>query len=150
MRPIATLVLFLLLAFAAAAVGGFFAPGPWYAALDKPVWTPPGWVFGPVWTALYLMIGIAGWLLWKAGSPARFALALWGLQLGLNALWSPLFFGLEAPGAALVMIVLLLAAIAATVAVARRTVPVAAWLLVPYLAWVAFATALNAAIWRLN
>jgi tryptophan-rich sensory protein len=150
MRSVASLIVFLVVAFAAAAFGALFPPGDWYAGLAKPEWTPPNWLFGPVWTALYVMIGISGWLLWRARDESRTALVLWCAQLVLNALWSWIFFGLHSPGAALVEIVVLWLVIAATVAAALRTSRPAAWLLVPYLAWVGFASVLNAAIWRLN
>jgi tryptophan-rich sensory protein len=150
LRSFGGLLLFVLTAFAAAAFGALFPPGDWYLHLVKPAWTPPDWLFGPVWTVLYLLIGVSGWLLWRARSESKAALVLWGVQLALNALWSWIFFGLRAPGAALVEILVLLLAIAATVAAAFRSRPLAAWLLVPYLSWVAFAAALNAAIWYLN
>jgi tryptophan-rich sensory protein len=96
------------------------------------------------------LIGVSGWLLWERRDESKTALRLWGVQLVLNALWSWIFFGLRCPGAALFEILVLLLAISATVAVAFRSRPLAAWLLVPYLAWCAFAAALNAAIWYLN
>ena len=149
--PVA-LALFVGVAFLPALVGARFVPGQWYLELAKPSWTPPGWLFGPVWTFLYLTIGVAAWLVWRRvgfrGAPT--AWWAWGSQLVLNAAWSWLFFGLRAPGAALLEICALLAAIAATVIAFGRIRPAAAWLLLPYSVWVAFATALNAAIWRLN
>lgn len=142
---------------AAGAIGSVFTVtslDSWYANLVKPSFNPPGWVFGPVWTFLYTLMGIAAWLVWKRGSlsspSVRAALSLFFLQLVLNALWSVLFFGLKSPLLALVDIVALLAAIAATIVVFRPISPAAAWLMTPYLAWVAFAAILNAAIWRLN
>ena len=146
------LLIFLALAFVPAAIGALFRPGAWYATLAKPAWTPPGWLFGPVWTALYATIGVAGWLAWEA-SAGRLRLvpfAVFAVQLLLNGLWSWLFFGLRRPDLALVDIVLLLALIGANIAVFARIRGVAGALLVPYLLWVAFATVLNAAIWRLN
>jgi tryptophan-rich sensory protein len=141
--------------FAAAAIGSLFTtpaiPG-WYAGVAKPSWTPPGWLFGPVWSLLYLMMGVAAWLVWRrAGfAAAALPLALFGVQLALNALWSILFFGLQRPGLALVEIAALWAAIlATTIAFFRRSAP-AGFLMLPYLAWVAFAAALNASIWHLN
>ena len=127
-----------------------FPPGDWYAALEKPSWNPPSWLFGPVWAVLYVLIGIAGWRLWRARAEARTAYALWWAQLVLNALWSWIFFGLEAPGPALAEILLLLAVIAATMAASWRPCRSVAWLLSPYLAWVAFASVLNGTIWSLN
>ncbi len=143
-------IVFLLLTFAVASFGALFLPGPWYAALEKPAWTPPGWIFGPVWTVLYVMIAMAAWLVWQRRARVDTALALWGAQLLLNGAWSWLFFGLERPGLALFDIVTLLVAIAATAIAFARISHVAALLFVPYFAWVAFATALNFAIWQLN
>lgn len=138
--------------FLAAAVGSLFMPGPWYDALAKPAWTPPDAVFGPVWTTLYVLMGVAAWLVWRRGglAGAGAALAVYGLQLALNAAWSWLFFGRQAIGAALVDIVLLWLAIALTLVLFRRHDRVAGWLIVPYLLWVTYAAALNAAIWRMN
>ena len=142
----------LLACFAAASLGAFFMPGEWYATLKKPSWNPPGWIFGPVWTALYTMMAVAAWLLWKRGGFAvqRRPLTLFLVQLALNAAWTPLFFGLHWPGAAFAEIVLLLAAIVATALIFRRVSATAAWLLVPYAAWVSFASFLNFTLWRLN
>jgi benzodiazapine receptor len=142
----------LLLCFSAAALGGFFMPGEWYAQLQKPSWNPPSWIFGPAWTALYIMMAIAAWLVWRRGGFAtqRLALGVFLLQLLLNALWSPLFFGLRNPALAFVDIVLLWFALLATLLVFWRRSRVAGALLIPYLAWVSFASALNFALWRLN
>ncbi len=154
LRDYAGLAAFLLAVALVSAAGGWATAssvGTWYAALAKPAFNPPGWVFGPVWTVLYVMIAVAGWRLWRRGGPAsRLALTAWYVQLLLNLMWSFLFFGGRMIGAALVEIVLLLAAIAATMVLAWRVDRAAAWLLVPYLAWVSFATLLNAALWRLN
>jgi translocator protein len=146
------LVGWLALSFTAAAMGGFFLPGEWYAGLRKPSWNPPNWIFGPVWTVLYATMAVAAWLVWKRGGFAvrRFALSLFLMQLLLNALWSPLFFGLRSPGLAFVDIVLLWLTVLATVVAFWKTRPVTGALLVPYLAWVTFASVLNFAIWRLN
>jgi len=142
----------LLLCFAAAAMGGLFMPGEWYASLKKPTWNPPGWIFGPVWTALYTMMAVAAWLLWRQGGwgKQRKPLLIFIVQLTLNALWTPLFFGLHWPGVAFAEIALLWFAIAATIAAFRPVSRVAAWLLTPYLAWVSFAAILNGTLWRLN
>ncbi|MBM4264277.1 MAG: tryptophan-rich sensory protein [Deltaproteobacteria bacterium] len=146
-----SLVVFVVLVFLAALIGTQFGPGPWYTALQKPAWTPPNWLFGPVWTALYIGIAVAGWLVWRSKSPAKLqSMWLWGTQLILNGLWSFLFFGLQRPGLALIDIILLLIAIVIFIAQARHANVVAAWLFVPYALWVAFATALNFAIWQLN
>ena len=122
----------------------------WYAGLVKPSWTPPPAAFPIAWTTLYVLMAVALWQL-HAPSPARrLAIGLWLAQLALNAIWSPVFFGLEAPGAALVVVVALWLAIAATIWACLRIDRIAAWLLVPYLAWVSYATTLNAAIVVLN
>jgi tryptophan-rich sensory protein len=146
-----TLVPFLLAVLVVAAVGGLAAgnASAQYADLRQPSFAPPSWVFGPVWTVLYLMIGCAGWLLWRAGgwSPA---LTAWVVQLVLNAAWTPLFFAADLLGWALVEVVVLLVSVGITIALAWRPSRRAAWLLVPYFAWVGFATALNAALWHLN
>lgn len=140
------------LCFAAAAPGGWFMPGDWYASLKKPSWNPPAWIFGPVWTILYLMMALAAWLVWRHGGFAaqRRALMLFLVQLALNAAWTPLFFGWQRPGLAFVEILLLWLAIAATLAAFRPVSRAAAWLLAPYLAWVGFAAALNGTLWKLN
>ena len=140
------------LSFSAATVGGFFTPGEWYAQLAKPSWNPPSWVFGPVWTVLYTTIGVSACLVWRDQGigGARAAFAVYVAQLVLNAIWSWLFFGLHRPGIALVEIVVLWAAILATIILFRRVSRLAAALLVPYLLWVGFAAILNAALWRLN
>jgi translocator protein len=141
--------------FAAAAIGSMLtmpALRDWYPTLDKPGWTPPNWIFGPVWTVLYLAMAVAAWMVWlrRSSSYVTSALILFAFQLVLNLAWSGLFFGLRAPGAALIEIVILWCAIAGTVASFRRISAAAGWILLPYLAWVGFAAALNFAIWQLN
>jgi tryptophan-rich sensory protein len=135
-----------------AAIGGLARPGAWYQALAKPAWTPPDAVFAPVWTVLYLLMGIAAGLVWlrRASVGAYPALALFGIQLALNALWSWLFFGWHLVGWALIEIVALLAMILATLRGFLRVNRLAGWLLAPYAAWVTYATTLNAGIWYLN
>jgi tryptophan-rich sensory protein len=153
MRSFVVLVLFLLICFGVAAFGGQFAPGAWYAALDKPAWNPPSWVFAPVWTVLYALMAVAGWLVWRAREPVGTsgpALGAFALQLVLNGAWSWLFFGLHLPGLAFAEIVALWMAILLTVVLFWRVRPLAGALLLPYLAWVAFAAVLNLALWRLN
>jgi benzodiazapine receptor len=120
-----------------------------YASLQRPSWAPPSWLFGPVWTALYAMIAVSGWLVWRRVGIGS-ALLPYLAQLLLNAIWTPLFFGLGAYGWALVDVVVLWAVIAANVVVFWRLSRRAALLLVPYWLWVTFATALNASIWLLN
>ncbi|MDJ0973439.1 MAG: TspO/MBR family protein [Planctomycetota bacterium] len=152
MQALRPLVLWVLLSFVPSLTGIFFRPGAWYAALEKPAWTPPGWVFGPVWTTLYTLMGIAAWLVWrKAGwSGARTALSLFLVQLALNAAWTPLFFGVHAMLVAFVCIVLMWLAVAATLVAFWRQTRLAGVLLVPYLAWLTLASALNFELWRLN
>lgn len=147
-----TYVAFVLVVFVVAATGALFPPGDWYAGLQKPPGTPPPWVFGPVWTTLYVMIAVAGARLWKAeaGASRTSALRLYALQLALNAAWSWLCFGLHALLLALVDIGLLLATLAVLIRTARGACAAAAWLLVPYLIWVSYATWLNAGLFWLN
>jgi tryptophan-rich sensory protein len=149
------LVLFVLVCLGAGGLGAV-ATTPeidgWYRTIVKPEWNPPDWVFGPVWTTLFILMGISGWLVWK---PERFRgvpipLALFASQLALNVAWSWIFFGMHQIGWAVVEILILwLAILATTVAFFRRS-KAAGWLLVPYLGWVSFASILNFTIWRLN
>jgi benzodiazapine receptor len=122
-------------------------PG-WYATLAKPSWTPPNWVFGPAWTTLYVLMAVAAWLVWRRRRlvEVRGALLAWWVQLALNLLWTMLFFGLRQPVWGLIEIVALWIAIAITIALFHRVRPLAALLLVPYIAWVSFAISLNAGI----
>ena len=139
----------LVLCLGAASVGARFRPGTWYAALRKPAWTPPDRLFAPVWTVLYAMMAVAAWLVWRETGLSR-EIGLFVLQLALNAAWTWLFFGLKRPGLALVDLVLLWLAILLTQVAFEHVRPLAGWLLLPYLAWVTFAAALNVALWRLN
>ena len=144
------LVLFLALVVGGGSlIGVANTPGGWYETLEKPFFNPPDWLFAPVWTVLYVMIAIAGWRIWRL-SVTGGAMTAWWLQLGLNFLWSPVFFTLQHVGAALLVVVALLAAILAFIALARLRDALAAWLFVPYALWVGYATVLNAAIWILN
>ena len=153
-RPWLVLAALVLVCQAAGLIGIPFnerALDSWYDGLDKPSFNPPSWVFGPVWTTLYLLMAVAAWLVWRSDDRRRrTALALFGLQLALNAVWSPLFFGARRPGWALAELALLWVAVAATASwfwvIDRR----AGALLVPYLAWVSFAAVLNFEIVRLN
>lgn len=151
-RVLLALFLWIALTFVAPALGAFSLPGEWYAGLNKPSWNPPPWIFGPVWTALYLMMATAAWLVWRRGGWAvqRRTLTLYLVQLALNAVWTPLFFGLHRPGAALVEILLLLAAAVVAGLAFARVSRAAGWLFAPYAAWVAFASWLNFTLWRLN
>lgn len=144
-----SLLPFLALVALVATTGALFQPGAWYAALAKPSFTPPGWVFGPVWTVMYILIAIAGWLVWRAEG-LGLLLALWAVQLVLNMAWSWIMFGRHEIGWALVDIAVLWLVIAAFIALAWSTRPAAAALFGAYLAWVSFAALLNLRIWQLN
>lgn len=141
--------------FGAAAIGSL-ATVPniptWYASLAKPAFSPPNWLFGPVWTLLYLLIGLSLYLVWTAGykKPKRLAFTAFGLQLVCNALWSLVFFGLHAPWAGAAVIILLFGSIVVTMRLFWPISKLAAYLLVPYLAWVSFATLLNISVALLN
>ena len=153
--PYLGLVVFLVLCFAAAGIGGAVTTpkiATWYAALTKPSWTPPNWIFGPVWSALYFCMAIAAWLIWRQGgfSNATLPLTLFGFQLVLNVYWSCIFFGQENPCLAFVEVLLLWLAIAATMIEFWQRSRIAGILFVPYLVWVSFASVLNFTIWRLN
>lgn len=124
--------------------------GSWYISLSKPSWTPPSGVFGPVWTALYVMMGVAAWLVWRRSGLVALPMALFAVQLVLNIAWSAIFFGMRQTGWALADIVALWVAVAATMIAFYRVTPTAGVLLAPYLAWITFASALNLAIWRMN
>ncbi|WP_017584181.1 TspO/MBR family protein [Nocardiopsis valliformis] len=139
---------------AAALIGVLSSPGTAgdYAALQQPPWAPPSWLFGPVWTVLYAMIALSGWLVWRERRwrGARTELSLFAVQLVLNAAWTPLFFAAGLRGTALVDIVLLVVTLSVTIVLFSRVSRWAAALLVPYWAWTVFATALNFSIWQLN
>lgn len=154
-HKLVTFIIAQAVSFAAGAIGSlatFTNVNTWYATLDKPFFNPPNWVFGPVWTALYALMGISLYLVLTASyqKTKKPALILFGVQLALNALWSLVFFGLHAPWAAVVIIVVLLACIIATIKMFWPISRTAAYLLLPYAAWVSFATALNMAIAILN
>lgn len=142
----------LLAAFAAAAVGAVASidAAEFYAQLDKPSWAPPAWVFGPVWSVLYALMGVAAWLVWRSPVPARGALGLFAAQLAANALWSWLFFAWRLGALAAVEVLVLLALILATVAAFWRRSRPAALLMLPYLLWVAFASLLTWSVWQRN
>ena len=153
-QNIVALIVWLLLAYAASAIGAIASvdAAGFYGELSQPAWAPPPWLFGPVWTVLYTMMGVSAWLVWRSGGLAenRLPFTLFFLQLGLNALWSWLFFSWRQGGLAFAEILLLWALILATVIAFRRVSPVAGYLLVPYLLWVSFAAVLNLTLWRLN
>lgn len=146
---------FLLACFAAAALGAGATRRSvknWYPTLHRPAWTPPDWIFAPVWSTLYFMMALSAWLVWRDSTwpAARPALLLFAIQLVLNAIWSVLFFALHRPGPAYAEILLLLAMIVATITAFLPLSFFAAWLLLPYALWVAFAAYLNLRIWQLN
>ena len=125
----------------------------WYPTLIKPPFNPPAWIFGPVWTVLYIMMGVAAFLVWRQGfttEGVKLALTVFAIQLSLNGLWSILFFGMQALGWALIEICALWLAIIVTIVLFRRVSPAAGMLMLPYWAWVSFATVLNASLWWLN
>lgn len=145
-----TLALFVILVVGGGSLIGINnVPGEWYQALAKPPFNPPNWIFGPVWTILYVLIAVAGWRVWNAERTGG-AMSVWWLQLGLNFLWSPVFFTLNQIGLALLIIVVLLAAILAFIRINWHRDRTSAVLFLPYAAWVAFATLLNGSIWLLN
>lgn len=151
-QSLTALLVFLGVTFLAAIVGSRFLPGTWYAGLTKPALNPPNWVFGPVWSVLYVMMGLAAWLVWqtRATRPVHLPLVMYGAQLILNCLWSYLFFGLNRPGLAFVDIAALWIAILATMILFFSRSRIAGFLFGPYFLWVTFAAYLNWAIWRLN
>lgn len=134
---------------AAAATGAMFQPGAWYAGLNKPSWTPPDWLFPVAWTTLYLCMSVAAMRVAQIPGTGQ-ALAFWGLQIALNTLWTPIFFGLRRMGAGMIVILALLAAVAATAIAFFRADTIAGLLFLPYVAWVTVAGALNWSVWRLN
>jgi len=150
MRRTVTLALFIALVLGGGTLIGLMTlPGQWYAGLAKPPFNPPNWIFAPAWTLLYILVAVAGWRTWQRG-PRGGAMAVWFIQLALNFSWSPVFFGAHRPGAALVIVVALLATILAFIVMRWPRDRVAALCFTPYAAWVAFATLLNGAIWFLN
>jgi tryptophan-rich sensory protein len=142
----------LLAAFAAGGVGAIASANAasFYAQLHTPSWAPPAWAFGPVWTTLYALMGVAAWLVWRSPGPNRVALTLFAAQLAANALWSWLFFAWHRGALATAEVLILLALIAATIMAFRKVSGLAALLLAPYSLWVAFASALTWALWRSN
>ena len=148
-RLILALGAFIFVTFLAPAAGAISPPGAWYQTLVKPAWNPPPWIFGPVWTALYLMMAIAAWLVWKRAGRGH-ALTLYFVQLALNAAWTPVFFGAHQLGAAFIVIVCMWIAIFRTLRAFWDVSRPAGLLLVPYLVWVSFASVLNFTLWRLN
>jgi len=149
MKSLLTLLVFLALVAAAAFTGMSYLPGEWYEALVKPGWTPPNWLFPPVWTALYVMIAVAGWRVFEKEGISS-AMLVWAVSLQLNAAWSVLMFREHLIGYAFADIVALLLSIVAFISMTWSTNRLASLLFVPYLIWVSYAAALNFAIWQLN
>ena len=146
------LVLFVVICLSAGMIGSQFPPDAWYRSLEKPAWNPPDFIFAPVWTLLYILMAVAAWLVWLHGEKGKrlLSLSVFTVQLGVNALWSWLFFGIKRPDLAFIDIVVMWVLISATIALFWKVKRSAGLLLVPYLAWVSFATALNFQLWRLN
>ncbi len=142
----------IVLTFGVATFAAQFEPGDWYVHLAKPAWTPPGWLFGPVWGMLYLAMSISAWLVWRQRHAARVSLPLgiYFTQLAINGTWSWLFFGQQWINLALVNLIVLVILVAVTVAMFQRVRKAAGLMLIPYLLWISFATALNFQIWRVN
>lgn len=163
LRQVVALGLSLAASGVAAMIGGVATSrglGAWYEVLRKPTWNPPSWIFGPVWTVLYILMAVAAFLVWRTGfAPgadgvvrrrAQIALTVYAVHLAFNALWSWVFFAWKSPGWAVLEIGVLWVLILVTIALFARIRPMAAWILAPYAAWVTFAAFLNFTIWRLN
>lgn len=149
MRGWLGLVFFLVLVAIAATLGAMAMPDEWFASLQKPSFNPPNWIFGPAWTLLYILMAVAAWRVYRVAGWGL-AIGLWLIQLAVNALWSPAFFGMHRIDLALLVIIALDILVIATIAVFFRKDRIAGGLMLPYLGWIAFATALNLAIWQLN
>jgi tryptophan-rich sensory protein len=151
-RQTISLVGWLAFCFEASATALIISTDEWYAGLHKPFWNPPSWLFGPVWTLLYVLMAVAAWMVWREGGwKAQWrVLSVFILQWLLNTLWTPLFFGMHRDGLALIDILLLWLILAATMTLFWRVKVTAGWLLLPYLMWVTFAAFLNYSIWRMN
>ncbi len=151
-KPLIGLIFWIGISLTAGWIGSRFLPGEWYASLVKPSWNPPSFVFAPVWSVLYVLMGLAAWLVWRRSGfmGASGTLGLFLFQLFLNALWSYLFFGLHRPDLAFIDVVALLLAILMNILTFRRVSKPAGLLMLPYLFWVGFASVLNLQIWRLN
>ncbi len=150
-----SLILFLLLSYGAALIGNiatYSSVNTWYQTIEKPTWNPPRWIFGPVWTLLYFMIACSGWVLWTktVGDRPTFVLVIYFVHLGLNALWSVMFFGLQSPGLGLIEIIFLWTSIVVYAILSWPYSPIASILFWPYGLWVGYAAALNFRIWQMN
>ena len=156
MNNSAKLIVSIIIPVAIGATAGFFTAAgvdSWYQSINKPSWNPPSWIFAPVWTILYIMMGIALFLVWKSNNNEALkkrAMILFFVQLALNFFWSFIFFDQQQPGWALVEIIAMWVAILLTIFAFAKVNKIAAWLLVPYISWVSFASILNYTIWQLN
>ncbi len=156
MNNITRLIISIAIPVVAGSLSGFFTvtgDGSWYQTIQKPSWNPPGWVFGPVWTSLYVMMGISLYLVWKSNaeqSLKKKAIIIFAIQLALNFFWSYIFFTLQSPGWAMVEIITMWLFILLTIFAFAKISKVAAWLLVPYISWVSFASILTYTIWQMN
>jgi tryptophan-rich sensory protein len=148
--PLLMFFAFVAVCFLAAASGGIFRAGAWYDALAKPWWRPPKWLFAPAWSVLYFTIAVSGWMVWRKAGLAPALFGIYFISLCINAAWSAFFFGLRRMDLAFLDVILLWLSIAATIAVFYPVEKSAALLLLPYLCWVSFASALNFTIWRMN
>jgi benzodiazapine receptor len=147
-RPCFMLLLFILIVAGVSFSGAQFRPGDWYAGLIKPDWTPPNWIFPVVWSVLYLMIAVAGWLIFATSH--RTLKILWVIQLALNGLWSWIFFGMHLLGLGMIDILAMFVCTLMLLALACNSSRAVAWLMTPYLFWIGYASALNVAIYFLN
>ena len=156
MKKIIIPILFILVSQVAGLIGSYFtspAIPNWYASLNKPIFNPPSWIFGPAWILLYTLMGIAAYLVWKKWKKvqiAQLAVSLFFIHLVFNSLWSIFFFGLQNPELAFYLIIILWIMILALILIFKKVDKRAAWLMIPYLLWVSFATILNFSIWQLN
>lgn len=154
LKSIPKLIISIAVPQAVAVIGSLFTRSSvsgWYSKLNKPSFNPPGWIFGPVWTILYLLMGISLYLVWTSGKKGiKAAIIIFAVQLSLNLLWSILFFGMQKPFAAFIEIILLWIAILVTIIVFYKISPIAAYLLIPYILWVSFAAVLNYNLYALN
>lgn len=144
------LLIFLVLSFGASTTGILFGPGEWYDSLERPFFAPPNWLFGPAWSVFYTLMAIAAMLAWRQVGLRSRAMAWWFIQLILNALWTPVFFGLQSPGLGLLEITFMWIAILICLLQFRKVSKAAFWFMLPYLGWVTFAWILNAGFWWLN
>jgi len=146
-----TLLVFLAACGAAAATGALIQPGQWYKTLDKPVWTPPDWLFPVAWTTLYIAMSVAAWRVAYSGAElVPLALALWAWQIALNTLWTPVFFGLRNLFGGMIVLTLLWIAVVSTTVVFASIDTIAGLLMAPYVVWASYAGALNVSVWRRN